>query len=51
MIGGVAGRSSLLIVGGAILVTILNQEDVDAPAAGQGEYGVTIGDADATTRS
>jgi protein-disulfide isomerase len=46
MIGGVAALF-LLIVGGAIAVTILNQKDVDAPGAGEGEYGVTIGDADA----
>ncbi len=46
MIGGVAALF-LLIVGGAILVTVLNQKDVDAPAAGESEYGVTIGDADA----
>lgn len=46
MIGGVAALF-LLIIGGAIAVTILNQKDVDAPGAGEGEYGVTIGDADA----
>ncbi|WP_183095008.1 DsbA family protein [Nocardioides stalactiti] len=46
MIGGVAALF-VLIVGGAVLVTILNQEDVEAPAAGQSEFGVTIGDADA----
>ncbi len=46
MIGGVAALF-LVIVGGAILVTVLNQEEVDAPGAGQGEFGVTIGDPDA----
>jgi len=46
MIGGVAALF-LLIVGGAILVTVLNQKDVEAPAAGESEYGVTIGDPDA----
>ena len=49
MIGGVAALF-LLIVGGAILVTVLNQKEVDAPGAGQGEYGVTIGDPDADAR-
>lgn len=46
MIGGVAALF-LVIVGGAILVTVLNQEEVDAPGAGQGEFGVTIGAPDA----
>ena len=46
MIGGVAAIF-LLIIGGAIVVTILNQKDVEAPAAGESEYGVTIGDPDA----
>lgn len=46
MIGGVVAVF-VLIVGGAILVTVLNQDEVDAPGAGQGEYGVTIGDDDA----
>lgn len=46
MIGGVAAVF-VLIVGGAILWTVLSKEDVDAPGAGQGEYGVSIGDADA----
>ena len=46
LIGGVAALF-VLIVGGAIVVTVLSQEEVDAPAAGQGEYGVTIGDPDA----
>lgn len=46
MIGGVAALF-VLIVGGAILVSVLNQEEVDAPDAGQGDYGVLIGDADA----
>jgi protein-disulfide isomerase len=43
MIVGVA-TIFVLIVGGAILVTVLNQEDVEAPDAGQGDYGVSIGD-------
>ena len=46
MIGGVAAVF-VLIVGGAILVTVLNQKDVEAPDAGQGDYGVSIGDPDA----
>jgi protein-disulfide isomerase len=46
MIGGVAALF-VLIVGGAILVTVLNQEDVEAPDAGQGDFGVLIGDPDA----
>ncbi|HYG95363.1 MAG TPA: thioredoxin domain-containing protein, partial [Nocardioides sp.] len=35
------------IVGGAVLVSLLNQEEVDAVDAGGSEYGVAIGDADA----
>ncbi len=46
MIGGVVA-AFLLIVGGAIAITLINQKDVEAPGAGQGEYGVTIGEADA----
>ncbi len=46
MIGGVAAIF-LIIVGGAIAVTILNQEDVEAPDAGQGDFGVSIGSEDA----
>jgi protein-disulfide isomerase len=46
MVGGVVALF-LLIIGGAILVTVLNQEDVEAPDAGQGDFGVTIGDPDA----
>lgn len=46
MIGGVASLF-LLIVGGAILLTVLNRADVEAPDAGQGDFGVTIGDPDA----
>ena len=46
MIGGVAALF-LLIVGGAIVATVLNKEDVEAPAAGESEYGVTIGDPEA----
>ncbi len=46
MIGGVAALF-LVIVGGAIVVTVLNKEEVDAPAAGESEYGVTIGDPEA----
>ena len=46
MIGGVA-LLFVLIVGGAIAVTVLSKEDVSAPAAGKSQYGVTIGDADA----
>jgi protein-disulfide isomerase len=46
MVGGVVSLF-LLIIGGAILVTVLNQEDVEAPDAGQGDFGVTIGDPDA----
>jgi protein-disulfide isomerase len=45
MIGGVVAVF-VLIVGGAIAVTILNQEDVDAEPAGS-DYGVAIGDPDA----
>jgi protein-disulfide isomerase len=47
MVGGVVSLF-LLIIGGAILVTVLSKEDVKAPAAGQSEYGVTIGDPDAS---
>ena len=44
MIGGVAAVF-VLIVGGAITVTLLNQDEVDAPSAGaDSEYGVTIGE-------
>jgi protein-disulfide isomerase len=46
MIGGVAALF-VLIVGGAILVSVLSKEEVEAPAAGESEYGVTIGDPDA----
>ena len=46
MIGAVAAVF-VLIVGGAIAVTLLNQEEVDAPGAGASDYGVTIGDPDA----
>ena len=46
MVGGVAALF-VLIVGGAILWTVLSQEDVEAPDAGQGDYGVSIGDPDA----
>ncbi len=46
MIVGVA-TVFVLIIGGAILVTVLNQEDVEAPDAGQGDHGVTIGSEDA----
>ncbi len=37
----------VLIVGGAILVSVLNKKDVKAAAAGSSDYGVTIGDKDA----
>lgn len=46
MIGGVAALF-VVIIGSAILVSVLNKEEVDAPAAGESEYGVSIGDADA----
>lgn len=46
MIGGVVAVF-VLIVGGAVAVTLLSREDVEAPAAGENEYGVTIGDPDA----
>lgn len=46
MIGAVAALF-VLIVGGAVLVTILNREEVDAPDAGGSDYGVSIGDPDA----
>lgn len=45
MIGGV-GAIFLLIVGGAVLWTVLNKQEVDAPSAGS-DHGVAIGDADA----
>lgn len=37
----------VLIVGGAVLVTVLSKKDVSAPAAGNSDFGVTIGDPDA----
>jgi protein-disulfide isomerase len=46
MIGGVAAVF-VLIVGGAILWSVLSKEDVEAPAAGESDFGVTIGDPDA----
>jgi len=46
MILGVAALF-VVIVGGAILVTVLSKEEVDAPGAGESEFGVTIGDKDA----
>lgn len=36
-----------LIVGGAVLVSLMNKKDVVAAPAGQSEYGVAIGKADA----
>ncbi|MFC7505358.1 DsbA family protein [Nocardioides sp. CPCC 206347] len=37
----------VLIVGGAIGISLLNKKDVKAVAAGSSDYGVTIGDKDA----
>ncbi len=37
----------VLIVGGAILVSVLGKDEVKAAPAGSSEYGVTIGDEDA----
>ncbi|MCR1782105.1 DsbA family protein [Nocardioides carbamazepini] len=45
-IGAVLGVM-VLIVGGSILVSVLNKEEVKAVGAGSSDYGVTIGDADA----
>lgn len=45
-IGGVV-LAMVLIVGGAIGVSLLTKKDVEATAAGASDYGVTIGETDA----
>jgi protein-disulfide isomerase len=45
-IGGVV-LAVVVIVGGAILYTVLTQEEIDAAPAGSSEYGLTYGETDA----
>jgi len=48
MVGGVVAALVVIIVGGFLLSRALDtSDDVNAPGAGQGEHGVTLGPADA----